>query len=526
MQKVNVAIIGCGRWGLNHVRIWASLGCLKAVCDSDPRRLQEVRERFSHVDIYSSPEAVLERDDISGVVIATPAPTHASLTLQALQAGKDVLVEKPMALTLDEGRQMVHLAQSLGCILMVGHVLEYHPAVQRLRQLVAEGVLGRVQYIYSHRLNLGRIRTEENVLWSFAPHDIALILRLLETMPKEVACYGEAYLNDRVADVTLTILQFANHVQAHIFVSWLHPFKEHRFVVVGDRQMAVFDDTRPWPEKLALYPHRIDWIGGQIPIAQTAEKVPVPLEEKEPLLAECEHFLECIQTRQSPLTDGQSGLRVLQILEAAQQSLQKNGQKVRLDDQKRKSYYVHPTAIVDEGAEIGERTKIWHFTHIMSGAKIGRNCILGQNVFVGRNVRIGDGVKIQNNVSVYEGVELEDFVFCGPSVVFTNVLNPRSEIERKSEFRRTLVKRGATLGANCTIVCGVTIGRYAFVGAGAVVTKDVPDFALVVGVPARIVGWVCECGNKLSFKGCQATCPYCGKNYHKISEMQVELINK
>jgi UDP-2-acetamido-3-amino-2,3-dideoxy-glucuronate N-acetyltransferase len=341
-------------------------------------------------------------------------------------------------------------------------------------------------------------------------------------MPEEVACYGEAYLNEKVADVTLTTLRFTSRVQAHIFVSWLHPFKEHRFVVVGDRQMAVFDDTRPWSEKLALYPHRIDWLGGQIPVAQTAEKISVPLEEKEPLLAECEHFLECVQTRQTPLTDGQSGLRVLQVLEAAQRSLQQGGQKVRLKGQEKKPYYVHPTAIIDEGVEIGEGTKIWHFSHIMTGAKIGKNCVLGQNVFIGRNVRIGDGVKIQNNVSVYEGVELEDYVFCGPSMVFTNVLNPRSEIERKREFRRTLVKRGATLGANCTIVCGVTIGRYAFVGAGAVVTKDVPDYALVIGVPARIVGWVCECGERLEFIQGSATCAACGKRYRKLSDIHVE----
>jgi UDP-2-acetamido-3-amino-2,3-dideoxy-glucuronate N-acetyltransferase len=158
----------------------------------------------------------------------------------------------------------------------------------------------------------------------------------------------------------------------------------------------------------------------------------------------------------------------------------------------------------------------------MPGAKIGRNSILGQNTFVARDVCIGDGVKIQNNVSVYEGVELEDYVFCGPSMVFTNVINPRSEIERKQEFRKTLVKRGATLGANCTVLCGATVGRYAFVGAGVVVTKDVPDNALVIGVPARIVGWVCECGEKLWFDSDNTTCPDCGKRYRRMGEDKVE----
>ena len=181
-------------------------------------------------------------------------------------------------------------------------------------------------------------------------------------------------------------------------------------------------------------------------------------------------------------------------------------------------YFLHPSSFVDDGVEIGAGTKIWHFCHVMSGARIGGNCVLGQNVFVGRNVVIGNGVKIQNNVSVYEGVILEDNVFCGPSMVFTNVINPRSEIERKTEFKTTLVKRGATFGANCTIVCGVTIGRYAFVGAGAVVTKDVPDYALVVGVPAQQVGWMSRHGHRLVEKDADGNwvCPESKWRYREI----------
>jgi UDP-2-acetamido-3-amino-2,3-dideoxy-glucuronate N-acetyltransferase len=176
------------------------------------------------------------------------------------------------------------------------------------------------------------------------------------------------------------------------------------------------------------------------------------------------------------------------------------------------STFIHPTAVVEPGAEIGEGTKVWHFAHIMPDARIGSDCSLGQNVFVANHVVIGDHVKIQNNVSVYEGVKLEDHVFCGPSMVFTNVFNPRSEIQRMDQLRTTLVQRGATLGANCTIVCGVTIGQYAFVGAGSIVTRDVPDFALVFGVPARLQGWVCRCGEKLQFDGQTAACT-CGNRY-------------
>ena len=178
---------------------------------------------------------------------------------------------------------------------------------------------------------------------------------------------------------------------------------------------------------------------------------------------------------------------------------------------------IHPTAIVDAGATIGDGTRVWHWVHICAGARIGAGCSFGQNVFIGNRVVIGSNVKIQNNVSVYDNVTLQDDVFCGPSMVFTNVYNPRAAVSRKHEYRDTLVKRGATLGANCTIVCGVTIGAYAFVGAGAVVTRDVPDFALVVGNPAKIIGWMCACGTRILVKGNQrdGICPACRKHYLK-----------
>lgn len=180
-----------------------------------------------------------------------------------------------------------------------------------------------------------------------------------------------------------------------------------------------------------------------------------------------------------------------------------------------KNYFVHESSFVDDGARIGKGTKIWHFSHVSSESRIGKNCVIGQNVYVGPNVLIGNNVKIQNNVSVYEGVILEDDVFCGPSMVFTNVVNPRSAMPRKDEFKRTLVKRGATIGANATIVCGKTIGKYAFLGAGTVVTKDVPDYGLVLGVPGRLAGYMCECGIGLNFLNSKAVCDSCGRRYLK-----------
>jgi len=190
-----------------------------------------------------------------------------------------------------------------------------------------------------------------------------------------------------------------------------------------------------------------------------------------------------------------------------------------------KGYFVHKSSYIDENVEIGEETKIWHFCHILRDTKIGKGCIVGQNVMIGPNVRIGNHVKIQNNVSVYKGVEIEDDVFCGPSMVFTNVINPRAFIERKHEFKRTLVKKGATIGANATVLCGITIGMYALIGAGAVVTEDVPDYALVVGVPARQIGWVCKCGTSLHFNRDHARCEYCGSEY-RLKRGKIEIIEE
>ncbi|MFN3411502.1 MAG: acyltransferase [Exilispira sp.] len=195
----------------------------------------------------------------------------------------------------------------------------------------------------------------------------------------------------------------------------------------------------------------------------------------------------------------------------------------KINPKNNEHFFVHESSYVDEGASIGEGTKIWHFSHIMKNAKIGKNCSLGQNVNVGSKAIIGNNVKIQNNVSVYDDVIIEDDVFCGPSMVFTNVINPRAFIERKNEYRKTVVKKGASIGANATIVCGVQIGQYALIGAGAVVVKDVPDHALMVGVPAKQIGWVCKCGVTLKKEGNQYYCPQCGNKYKLEESCLIEL---
>jgi UDP-2-acetamido-3-amino-2,3-dideoxy-glucuronate N-acetyltransferase len=461
---------------------------------------------------------VLSDARVNAVAIATPAQTHGSLVRRALLAGKDVFVEKPLCLSVEEGNSLVALASAQQKILMVGHLLWYHPAIRRLKQLIEDGELGRIRYIYSNRLNLGMIRREENILWSFAPHDISVILGLIGEMPHQVEAQGGNYLHDGIADVTVSLLSFPSGIKAHVFVSWLHPYKEQKLIVVGERQMAVFDDLAG-DDKLVLYPHVILW-KGQIPVPNKAKGRSVAIEKSEPLRAECEHFLECVQSRRPPRTNGAEGLRVLTVLQQCQSALQHSAPTPSDSARRRVDYFVHESAFVDQGVEIGAGTSIWHVSHILRDSHIGKDCRIGQNVVIGPNAQIGDGVKIQNNVSVYEGVTLEDQVFCGPSAVFTNVHNPRSEIRRMDELRPTLVRYGATLGANCTIVCGVTIGRYAFVGAGAVVTKDVPDFALVFGNPARIAGWMCACGNRIKLEAGErdGICHACRKRYQKIGK--------
>jgi UDP-2-acetamido-3-amino-2,3-dideoxy-glucuronate N-acetyltransferase len=511
-----IACIGAGYWGKNLVRNFDKLGILSTVCELEPQTRAHLRLQYPNVTFTDAADEVFADPGITGIAIAAPAVTHAELVQRALLAGKDVFVEKPLALSVDEAQKLNDLASDKRLVLMVGHLLWYHPAVLKLKKLVEDGELGRIEYIYSNRLNLGKIRREENILWSFAPHDISVILGLVGEMPDAINAQGGNYLHDQIADVTVSLLSFPSGVKAHIFVSWLHPFKEQKLIVVGDRQMAVFDDLET-ENKLVLYPHAITW-KNHLPIPTKAKAVSVPVKSTEPLSEECLHFLQCIQTRQTPRTDGNEGLRVLTVLQRCQEALQRKGpvaQPRSLRPQPR--YFVHESAFIDDDVEIGEGTTIWHVSHILKNSRIGKNCRIGQNVVLGPNVNIGDGVKIQNNVSVYEGVTLEDGVFCGPSMVFTNVFNPRSEIRRVDEFRLTLVRRGATLGANCTIVCGITIGQYAFIGAGAVVTKDVPDFALVVGNPGRIGGWMCVCANRIDFSDGHETgkCQACGRTYRK-----------
>lgn len=501
-----VGMIGCGYWGRNLVRNFARLGALAAVCDADPA-VAEAAAALHGVPARSLDDMLADAA-IPAVVIATPAATHAAIARRALAAGKHVYVEKPMALDPAEAETLIAMADAAGRTLMVGHLLRYHPAFVALAELVAKGTLGRLRYIYSNRLNLGRFRREENILWSFAPHDISMILALVGSEPDRISAVGHSYLHRELADTTTTHLSFPGGENAHIFVSWLHPFKEQKLVVIGERGMAVFDDTRDWDAKLLVWAHEVAWRDGR-PEAAPADAVPVRLVEGEPLAAECRHFLDCVSTGRVPLTDGREGLKVLRVLAAAERAMTGSA-AAALPAGSYPGTTIHPTAVIDPPAAIGAGTRIWHYSHVLKGSRIGRDCVLGQNVAIGPDVVVGARCKIQNNVSIYKGVTLEDGVFCGPSCVFTNVRTPRAEVNRMDEVAPTLVGRGATIGANATIVCGNSLGEYCMVAAGAVVTRDVPPYALVAGVPARRIGWVSEAGERL---GRDLVCPRTGQHY-------------
>lgn len=522
MNTPSLALIGGGYWGKNLARNFHSLEALHTICDVRRETLNGFSEGYEGIAKTTCIEDLWNNAEITRVAIASPAEYHYSIARAALLSGKDVFVEKPLCLTVSEGEELIALAEKHDRILMVGHLLQYHPCIEKLHELLASGELGKLQYITSNRLNMGKIRREENALWSFAPHDLSVILSMVQgQIPQSLQCNGDAWLTPGVADSTLTAMKFNSGVSAHVYVSWLNPYKEQKLTLVGSKAMAVFDDTQPWDDKLVLYRHRVTWENGRVPTADKADRETVPTQQSEPLKNECQHFLDCCDSRRAPRTDGQEGLRVLQTLAMAQHSLENDGQRVSSKTPATANALVgvriHSTAEVDPGCEVGAGTSVWHFSHVSAGAVVGPRCNIGQNVFLADDVAIGANVKIQNNVSVYAGTTVEDDVFLGPSCVLTNVTNPRSQVNRRGLYETTLIRKGATIGANATVVCGVTIGRYAFVAAGAVVTKDIPDYGYVRGVPARQCGWMSRHGHPLDFTQSElAVCPESGYKYKRV----------
>jgi len=327
-ERVATALVGCGYWGKNLARNLHQLGHLEVVCDSSAAALEGARASYKGVRTTRSYERVLDDPKLKAVALASPAAQHYAMSKAALLAGKDVFVEKPLALRVPEAEELVALARQKKRVLMVGHILEYHPAVRKLKELVDGGELGEIHYVYSNRANLGKVRQEENILWSFAPHDISVILLLVGAMPEWATTSGESYLQHQVADVTMTCLGFPGKARAHIFVSWLHPLKEQKLVVIGSRKMAIFDDVAK-EGKLKIFDKGIDMREGRPVVRQTSEST-LFFPDMEPLREELLHFADCVRSRRNPRTDGENGLRVLRVLDACQRSLESGGAPAHL----------------------------------------------------------------------------------------------------------------------------------------------------------------------------------------------------
>lgn len=333
-STVRVALIGCGYWGPNLARNLSQVngGRLVACADSEPQALARMQRQYPQVEMTTDSAALFQRPDIDAVALATPARTHASLALAALAAGKHVFVEKPLAMNVADGAQMVAAARAGGRILMVGHVFEYHPALRHIKLLLDNGELGDLYYLYSTRVNLGRVQADINALWSIAPHDVSIMLHLMNSLPQRVSAHGKAFLSGSVEDVVFVTLEFANGTLGHIHASWLDPSKTRQLTVVGSRRMVVYDDVAS-EGKVKIYDkgvYRKTEPGyGEFQVKVHSGDITIPrLDMTEPLQLECQHFVDCIQEGRTPLTDGVNGLRVVSVLAAAQQSLESGGASV------------------------------------------------------------------------------------------------------------------------------------------------------------------------------------------------------
>ncbi|MFZ5975451.1 MAG: Gfo/Idh/MocA family oxidoreductase [Bacillota bacterium] len=505
-----ICVVGGGQWGEIHIRTLHGMGCLRGIVECRESRLAELVGRFGGVKGHACIEDSLG-EQYDGYILATPTGTHFELGAALLREGKNVLIEKPFTLTSEHSQILVELARTHGCRLMVGHQLVFHPAIMKMHQLIEEGVIGKALYAYSTRLSFGIVHEQENVLWSFASHDIAVFNYLLGRMPCDIVADGGCFLKQGVDDMAAFTLTYHQSVKVHVFVSWLHPFKQHRLIIVGEEGMLAFEDSA---SDFNIYFHRkkIRWEEDRL-LVRDEGAMPIRYDMGAPLRKELEHFVGNLDS-EITVCDGQSGHDTICLLEKISEKIVYR--KTEVVRKGGTTFFAHESVFIEREVVIGTNTKIWHFSRVQKGARIGSGCTIGQNVFIDANVRIGNSVRIENSVSLYAGVELEDHVFCGPGVVFANEKTPRCRHPRDAEgFGKTVVRIGATIGANATIICGNTIGRFAFVAAGAVVTTDVLDHELVMGVPARHAGWVCECGGRLSGS---LICGRCGKCYHETHE--------
>lgn len=319
-MKKNIAVVGCGHWGKNLVRNFSNLGVLASICDPDINIAKKYAEQYK-VKISSYNE-VINDFNINGIVLSVPAHLHALMAIEAMNAGKHVFVEKPLAMNETEAKLMIETAKKKNVKLMVGHLLQFHPIFKTIRKKIKNKEIGELNYIYSNRLSFGKLRSEEDVIWSFAPHDISMILSLTDSEPEQVSIKSASIIQKDISDISSIHMEFKSGLKSRISVSWLHPYKEHKLIVIGSKAMIEFDDTKPWNKKLALYPYNVDFSEGSINLKKHEIKF-IEVSEEEPLNNECQHFIDVVNKDINPITDGAEGLRVLKVLSAASESLNK-----------------------------------------------------------------------------------------------------------------------------------------------------------------------------------------------------------
>jgi len=480
---INIAIIGCGYWGSNLIRVFAQSEQinLHTCCDLDESKLKKVKMIYPYINITSNYQEVITNPEIHAVIIATPVFSHYKLAKLALLANKHVLVEKPLTYTCKESQELIELANQKNKILMVDHTFEYEPAIRKIKKIIESKELGEIYYINANWLNLGKLQPDVNVVFDLATHIFSIINYITGKEPLNIKATGETYIsNNKLEEMANLIIKYPNKIIANINVSWLEPYKVRKLTLVSSKKMLVFDLLNP-QEQLKIFDKGVDVNHLENTISYRSGDVYSPnIEPIEPLKEMANHFISCIKENKKPLTSGENGLIVVKLLEAAAQSLKNKGIEIKLNEKNsnislgNNSRIFQPTLTNLYGCEIGDNTKIGAFVEIQKNAKIGNNC------------------KISSHSFICEGVTIEDDVFIGHGVRFINDKYPRAtsggilQTEEDWKVIPTIVKKGASIGTNATILCGITIGENALVGAGSVVTRDVPPNSVVYGNPAKI----------------------------------------
>lgn len=506
---MNIGVIGCGYWGPNLIRNLkeTSEANLDLICDIDGSKLIAMKKKYPSIRITQDYKQLLNDPSMDAVVIALPVSKHYEIAKEALLKNKHVLVEKPLTASVKEAEDLVRIAKEKNLILMVDHTFEYSPAITKVKQIIESRELGDIYYIKTEWLNLGLLQPNVNVVWDLATHIISIIHYITGLNPISVNATAKGCIRKEIQEISQAHIKYSNNLSAYLTVSWLEPKKTRQMTIVGSKKMLIYDLTNE-EEPVKIYDKGINVIQEATDIRPSkmeyrfGDIYSPHIKNTEPLNVMCSHFIECIKNKTKPLSDGESGLKVVKVLEAMEKSINENGREIVLNQdstdfkknfmnfQPKKENYSEST----NGVKMAENVKIFqpNLTNLY-GCEIGENTKVGAFVEIQKNAKIGKNCKISSHSFVCEGVKIEDNVFIGHGVIFINDKYPQSTTNGKLQTEQdwkvipTLVKKGASIGSNATILCGVTIGENSIVGAGSVVTKDVLPNTVVAGNPARII---------------------------------------